>query len=54
MDEKIEITDKDGATELKNVKGDIEFRNVGFSYTDDGKKVPTKRSGARGGRDGLL
>ncbi len=39
MDEKIEITDKENATVLENVKGDIEFKNVEFSYTDDGKKV---------------
>lgn len=35
IDEKPTITDKPGAAELKEVKGEIEFKNVGFSYTED-------------------
>nr|WP_206528156.1 ATP-binding cassette domain-containing protein [Marinitoga sp. 38H-ov] len=33
-----EIIDKEDAIELKNVKGEVVFENVGFSY-DEGKKV---------------
>ena len=32
MDTEPEIVDKDGAIELENVKGDIEFRGVSFAY----------------------
>ncbi|MCH3964873.1 MAG: ABC transporter ATP-binding protein/permease [Clostridium sp.] len=35
---KPEIVNKKDAVELKNVKGDIEYKNVSFSYTDE-KKV---------------
>lgn len=35
FDEKPKIVDKENATELKEVKGDIEFENVNFSYIDD-------------------
>ncbi|AST56476.1 multidrug ABC transporter ATP-binding protein [Thermoanaerobacterium thermosaccharolyticum] len=38
MDTEPEIADKKGAIELKNVKGDIEFDNVTFSY-DNKKEV---------------
>jgi ATP-binding cassette subfamily B protein len=38
MDTKPEITEKENAMELKNAKGDIEFRNVSFSY-DGGSEV---------------
>ncbi|MBM7559066.1 ABC transporter ATP-binding protein [Marinitoga litoralis] len=38
MDTEAEIIDKENAIELKNVKGEIVFENVGFSY-DEGKKV---------------
>jgi len=38
MDTKPEITEKENAMELKNAKGDIEFRNVSFSY-DGGNEV---------------
>jgi ATP-binding cassette subfamily B protein len=38
MDTEPEIIDKENAIELKNVKGEIVFENVGFSY-DEGKKV---------------
>jgi subfamily B ATP-binding cassette protein MsbA len=35
LDEKPQIVDKPNAIELKNVKGEIEFKNVDFSYIDD-------------------
>ena len=35
MDEKPDITDAPNAKELKNVKGDIEFHNVSFSYDNN-------------------
>lgn len=35
MDQPIEITDAPDAKELKNVKGDIEFQNVSFSYGEE-------------------
>jgi len=38
MDIKPEITEKENAIELKDIKGDIEIRNVSFSY-DGGNKV---------------
>ncbi|MCD6160522.1 MAG: ABC transporter ATP-binding protein [Thermotogae bacterium] len=38
MDTKPNIVDKDGAIELERVKGDIEIKNVSFSY-DGGEKV---------------
>ena len=34
MDEKPDITDAPGALDLKNVRGDIVFENVSFSYND--------------------
>ena len=34
MDEEPEISDAPGAKTLENVKGDIEFKNVSFSYND--------------------
>lgn len=34
MDEEPEIMDAPGAAELKNVRGDIEFKDVSFSYND--------------------
>lgn len=39
MDADIDILDEPGSTPIKNVKGNIEFRNVEFSYSDDGKQV---------------
>ena len=39
MDAPIEIQDTPGAKPLENVTGNIEFRNVGFSYADDGTEV---------------
>lgn len=39
MDIQPDITDKPGAVELDNVKGDIVFENVTFGYTDDGPRV---------------
>lgn len=39
MDEQPDITDKENAEELKNVKGDITFENVGFHYPDDDTPV---------------
>lgn len=35
IDEKPTIVDKLGAVDLKDVKGEIEFKNVGFSYVED-------------------
>ena len=37
MDAEEVIKDKDGAIELKDVRGKIEFRNLSFSYEDDNK-----------------
>lgn len=39
MDADIEIFDEPGAVELKNPKGDIEFKNVSFEYPDDNNRV---------------
>ncbi len=39
MDAPVEIRDMEGAGELENVKGDIRFENVSFSYGDDNKEV---------------
>lgn len=39
MDVEPEIADKKGAKPLKNVKGDIEFKDVTFSYTHDSEYV---------------
>ena len=39
MDADVEIFDQDGAIEMKNPKGDIEFDNVSFEYEDDHKRV---------------
>lgn len=39
MDSDIEIFDEPDAVELKNPKGDIEFKNVSFEYPDDHNKV---------------
>jgi len=41
MDTKPEITDKNNAVELVNVKGDIAFENVDFRYNDADKNVIT-------------
>ena len=38
MDTEPTITDKPGAIELRNIAGDVEFKNVTFSY-DSGRKV---------------
>lgn len=35
MDEELEIEDKEGAVEMPPIKGDIEFKDVYFSYEDD-------------------
>jgi len=35
LDEKPKIIDKPNAIDLKNIRGDIEFSNVKFSYTDN-------------------
>lgn len=42
MDIEPEIQDKDGAIELKNVKGRIDFCNVSFRYEEDKGEVLTK------------
>ena len=39
MDADIEIYDEEDAVELTGTKGDIEFRNVAFSYPDDDTNV---------------
>jgi ATP-binding cassette, subfamily B, putative efflux pump len=39
MDEKYDIKDSPNAIELKKVHGDISFRNVSFSYEEDGETV---------------
>lgn len=39
MDTPIEIKDKENATELKNVKGDIIFKDVSFKYSDDSDNI---------------
>lgn len=39
MDSPAEITDKEDATELTNVQGDIKFENVGFHYSDDNTEI---------------
>ncbi|MCH5210880.1 MAG: ABC transporter ATP-binding protein [Oscillospiraceae bacterium] len=39
MDAPADITEKDDAKELKNVRGDIKFDNVGFHYSDDNSEV---------------
>ena len=39
MDTEPGIVDAPEAAELENVKGDIEFRNVTFSYSENGRKV---------------
>ncbi|MGV2940110.1 ABC transporter ATP-binding protein [Mesobacillus sp. LC4] len=39
MDEKYDIKDSTDAIELKKVHGDISFRNVSFSYEEDGETV---------------
>ena len=39
VDADIEIFSRDGAVEMKNPKGEIEFHNVGFEYMDDHNRV---------------
>ncbi len=39
IDAEIEIFDEPGAVDIKNPKGDIEFKNVSFEYPDDHNKV---------------
>lgn len=39
MDTKSNITDKENALALRNVKGDVRFENVSFHYGDDDKEV---------------
>ncbi|MCM3124540.1 ABC transporter ATP-binding protein [Mesobacillus sp. AQ2] len=39
MDEKYDIKDSPDAVELKKVHGDISFKNVSFSYEEDGETV---------------
>ena len=34
LDAKIDVADREGARDLKNVRGDIEFRNLTFQYPD--------------------
>lgn len=35
IDEPVDVTDKEGAVELPPIKGNIEFRDVSFSYEDN-------------------
>ncbi|MBT2695383.1 ABC transporter ATP-binding protein [Bacillus sp. ISL-55] len=42
MDEKYDIKDSPDAIELKKVNGDISFRNVSFSYEEEGEMVLKK------------
>lgn len=42
MDEPVTITDSEGATDLENIDGDIEFKDVSFKYSDNTKDVLTK------------
>jgi ATP-binding cassette, subfamily B, putative efflux pump len=44
MDEKYDIVDAPDAVELKNVDGHIEFKNVSFSYENEGEDVLKKIS----------
>lgn len=39
MDTPAEITEKEDAVELKHVRGEIEFKNVTFHYSDDNSEV---------------
>lgn len=39
LDAKIDVADREGARELKNVRGDIEFRNLTFHYPDGENQV---------------
>lgn len=39
MDEPVEIADKPGAVPLENVRGNVEFSNVSFRYSENGKTV---------------
>ncbi|MDE7444602.1 MAG: ABC transporter ATP-binding protein/permease [Lachnospiraceae bacterium] len=39
LDAKAAVEDREGARELKNVRGDIEFRNLTFRYPDGEKNV---------------
>jgi ATP-binding cassette subfamily B protein len=39
METEPDITDKPDAVELKNIKGDIEFKNVTFKYTEETEDV---------------
>lgn len=42
MDAPAEITEKSGAAELKDVRGNIKFENVSFHYSDDNTNVLTR------------
>lgn len=39
MDTPADITEKENASELRDVKGDIKFENVSFGYSDDNTEV---------------
>lgn len=39
MDAPVDITDQPGAVELKNVKGDVDFINVSFQYSQEDSRV---------------
>ena len=42
MDEEPEITDLPSATDIENVYGDVEFKDITFSYSDNDKNVLSK------------
>ena len=42
MNEPVDISDKEGATELTNVKGNVVFDNVSFHYGDSNEEVLSK------------
>ncbi len=39
LDAEIAVTDREGARDLKNVRGDIEFRNLSFCYPDGDTEI---------------
>ncbi|WP_462421181.1 ABC transporter ATP-binding protein [Salinicoccus sp. Marseille-QA3877] len=39
FDEKYDVTDKTSAKELETTDGNLEFKNVGFKYNEDGRQV---------------
>lgn len=50
IDEEAQIPDAENATELQNVKGDIAFNNVDFSYEPDKKLIQNLSVSAKSGQ----